>query len=156
MARKTDDEELLRFVERFALVLNGAGMARMPARAFVALLISDAGRMTAGELAEALRVSPAAISGAVRYLLDAGFVQREREPGARADTYAISDDVWSEMYFRRLLQVPSWERAVHEGIDLLPPGSPGRTRLEETESFFAFVRAELPKLMEKWSRSRAR
>ena len=151
-----DDDERLRFVERFALVLVDAGMARMPARAFVAILMSEPGRMTAGELAAALRVSPAAISGAVRYLLDTGFVHREREPGARVDAYAVAKDVWSDIYFQRLLQAPAWESVVREGVDLLPKRSAGRARLEETAEFFAFIRAELPKMMEKWARSRAR
>ena len=151
-----DDDERLRYVERFALVLVDAGMARMPARAFVAILMSDPGRMTAGELAATLRVSPAAISGAVRYLLDTGFVHREREPGSRVDAYAVAKDVWSDIYFQRLLQAPAWENVVREGVDLLPKRSPGRARLEETAEFFAFIRAELPKMMEKWARSRAR
>jgi len=40
----------------------------MAVRVFVALLVSDDGRRTAAELAEMLRVSPAAVSNAVRYL----------------------------------------------------------------------------------------
>ncbi|MQA27430.1 MAG: MarR family transcriptional regulator, partial [Micromonosporaceae bacterium] len=39
-------------------VLADAGMARMPARVFVALLAADTGRLTASELAERLQVSP--------------------------------------------------------------------------------------------------
>ena len=46
------------FVERFALLLDEAGMPRMPARAFAAILAEDAGRLTARELAERLAVSP--------------------------------------------------------------------------------------------------
>ncbi|HYD09779.1 MAG TPA: MarR family transcriptional regulator [Acidimicrobiales bacterium] len=145
-----------RFVERFALVLDEAGMPRMPARAFVAILISDPGRLTAGELASTLQVSPAAISGAVRYLLDAGFVHREREPGARVDSYAVAEDVWSDIYFQRVLAAPSWEQVVRDGVPLFPKRSPGRARLEETADFFAFVREEMPKLMEKWARTRSR
>ena len=61
-----------RFVEHFALLLDEAGVPRMPARVFAAILADDAGRLTAGELAERLQVSPAAISGAVRYLTQAG------------------------------------------------------------------------------------
>jgi hypothetical protein len=63
-----DHDLLLRFVERFALELTNLGMARMPARVFAYVLADDAERYTAAELADALRVSPAAISGAVRTL----------------------------------------------------------------------------------------
>jgi predicted ArsR family transcriptional regulator len=45
-----------------------AGFPPMPARVFVALLIAEDGRLSAAELAERLRISPAAVSGAVRLL----------------------------------------------------------------------------------------
>ena len=63
-----DEEAVRRFIERFALNLVEAGMARMPARVFAGVLVAADGRQTAAELAELLQVSPAAISGAVRYL----------------------------------------------------------------------------------------
>ena len=46
----------------------------MPARVFAALLIAPDARLTAAELAERLQVSPAAISGAVRYLVQVRMV----------------------------------------------------------------------------------
>ena len=53
-------------VERFTSLLVTSGVGRMPARVYSAVLCSDDGRLTAGELAEALQISPAAVSGAVR------------------------------------------------------------------------------------------
>ena len=67
-------------------------MARMPARVFAAILTADDGRCTAAELAGTLGVSPAAVSGAVRYLMQLGLVRRERDPGERRDHYRISSD----------------------------------------------------------------
>ena len=85
-------DDLLRGVERFALILNGSGMPRMASRVFAYVLAEDSDRYTAAELAEGLRVSPAAISGALRYLLDTRMIFKEREPGTRADLYRIYDD----------------------------------------------------------------
>ena len=48
-------------MERFGSALVDAGMPRMPALVFVALLASDSGRLTADELMEQLRVSRAAV-----------------------------------------------------------------------------------------------
>jgi hypothetical protein len=42
-----DEEAVRRFIERFALTLTESGMARMPARAFAAILTADDGRCTA-------------------------------------------------------------------------------------------------------------
>jgi DNA-binding transcriptional regulator GbsR (MarR family) len=138
------------FVEQFALLLDEAGMPRMPARVFAAILADDAGRLTARELAERLSVSPAAVSGAVRYLVQAGMVSRGREPGGRLDHYRLHDDLWYETYAHRGEMLRRWEQAMAEGAEALGPDSPAGRRLEETREFFAFLREELPALMERW------
>ena len=111
-------EEVARFVERFASVLVEAGMPRMPARVFVALLATDSGRLTAAELAELLQVSPAAVSGAVRYLAQVSLV----DPRARARLAArrlprSQDDLWYEAIVRREQLLTRWQRALGEGVD---------------------------------------
>src|SRR4051794_8944516 len=77
-----------RFIERFSGVLVDGGVPRMPARVFALLLASDDGRLTAAELADELQVSPAAVSGAVRYLLQTGLIERARGPGSPAERRA--------------------------------------------------------------------
>ncbi len=98
----------------------------MPARVFAAILSAEDGRCTAAELAELLRVSPAAVSGAVRYLLQVRLVSREREPGERRDHYRTSTDTWYEAIARRDAIVARWEQDLAEGIKAVGPGHPGR------------------------------
>lgn len=144
--------ELLRYVERFALVLAETGIQRMPARVFAYVLADDADRYTAAELSEGLGVSPAAISGAVRYLTQVGLLAREREPGTRSDVYRIyDDDVWGTIFRQRLPLLQRYEQAAAEGVDLLPAGSLGAQRLRETQEFFAFLHAEEVGLFERWA-----
>ena len=150
-----DREEVLRFVERFAIVLASAGMARMPARVFAYALIDDADRYTATDLAEALRVSPAAISISVRDLVNAGLLGKQREPGDRTDTYVLHDeDIWSEIYLNREGLLEQFERLAAEGIELVGRGRPGGRRLAETAAYFAFMRKEMPELVERWRKHR--
>jgi DNA-binding transcriptional regulator GbsR (MarR family) len=149
------DEAVRRFIERFAVLLSDAGMARMPARVFACILAEDAGRLTAAELAERLGVSPAAVSGAVRYLLQVGMIVREREPGGRRDHYRLHDDVWGEMYISRTAQLRRWEETTAEAVALLGADRPAGRRLEETRDFFAFLREELPAVMQRWQDRRA-
>jgi predicted transcriptional regulator len=150
-----DREEVLRFVERFAIVLASAGMARMPARVFAYALIDDADRYTATDLAEALRVSPAAISTSVRDLVNAGLLGKQREPGDRTDTYVLHDeDIWSEIYLNREGLLEQFERLAAEGIELVGRGRPGGRRLAETAAYFAFMRKEMPELVERWRKHR--
>ena len=142
------------FIERFAAALVEAGVPRMPARAFVALLATDSGRLTAAELGEQLKVSPAAISGAVRYLVQVGLVTREREPGSRRDHYRVSADAWYESTVRREHLLVRWERGAREGIDVLGRDTPAGARMAETVAYFEFLQAELPALLARWQEVR--
>ncbi|MGH8776583.1 MAG: GbsR/MarR family transcriptional regulator [Jiangellaceae bacterium] len=155
MESTPQDDELLRFVERFALVLVQSGIPRMPARVFAYVLADDADRYTAGELAAGLRVSPAAISGAVRYLVQVGLVAKEREPGARVDTYRIyDDDVWSAILRQREPVIRRWQEILAEGADILGVDRRGGRRLQESLQFFTFVLEELPWQLERWQEYR--
>ncbi|BCJ49123.1 hypothetical protein Asp14428_05980 [Actinoplanes sp. NBRC 14428] len=87
--------EVGRFVERFASTLADAGFPRLAARVFATLLVSDEGRMTAAELARALRASTGGVSGAVRYLVQVRLIRVEREPGTRRHAYVV-DGSWYE------------------------------------------------------------
>lgn len=150
-----DQQAVLRFIERFAVVLADAGMARMPARVFAALLATDSGQLTAAELAELLRVSPAAISGAVRYLLQLNLAAREREPGSRRDHYRVLDDVWYEAALRRDQMIARWENTAREGIEALGAGTPAGARIAETLAYFEFVQEEMPAILKRWRERKA-
>src|SRR4051794_7745668 len=93
----------------------------MPARVFVALLVTDAGRLTAAELAAVLRISPAAVSGAVRYLIQIGMVHKERVPGSRRDYYRMPGGMWDSLIRQRDQVMTRWTALVREGIDLVGP-----------------------------------
>ncbi|SEG92518.1 DNA-binding transcriptional regulator GbsR, MarR family [Thermomonospora echinospora] len=149
-----DAEALAGFVERFAGQLVDAGMPRMPSRVFAALLTSDAGRMTAAELAEALQASPAAISGAVRYLGHVNMVARERDPGTRRDVYLVRPDVWYEMMAGRDQTLRLWTRTLREGERLAGSGTPAADRLADAAEFFDFMRAELDAMLKRWREHR--
>jgi len=150
-----DQQAVLRFIERFAAVLADAGMARMPARVFAALLATDSGRLTAAELVDLLQVSPAAISGAVRYLVQLNLAVRERDPGSRRDHYRILDDVWYEAALRRDQMINRWESAAREGVAALGADTPAGARVAETLAYFEFVQEEVPAILKRWRERRA-
>ncbi|TPQ16575.1 GbsR/MarR family transcriptional regulator [Streptomyces sporangiiformans] len=145
-----DEEAVSRFVERFAAQLVEAGMQRMPARVFGALLASDSGVMTSAELGEQLRISPAAVSGAVRYLAQQHMVTREREPGSRRERYRVHNNQWYEALANRDSLLKRWEDALREGVDSLGSTSPAGRRLAETLAFFEFIQVELNDMLERW------
>jgi predicted transcriptional regulator len=144
------DDEVARFVERFALLLVESGVPRMPARVFGSLLVAEEGKRTAGELADSLRVSPAAISGAVRYLAQVGLAVRARDPGERRDHYEVTDDLWYEAYANRDKQLEQWANLMGEGAAVVGPDTKAAARLDQSRKFFDFLRQEMPSLMRRW------
>lgn len=148
-------EERRQYIEDFGMVLTDMGFHRMAARVFAALLITDSGRMTAGELAETLTVSPAAISGAVRYLDQVGLVSKERIPGERRDFYRVRDDMWYASFLKRDRLMMLWRDHAKRGIDLVGADSPAGHRLAEMRDFFEFMIAEIPAMFDRWHALRA-
>ncbi len=142
------------FIERFALVLAAAGMQRMAARAFAALLVSEDGSLTAREFADLLQVSPAAISGSVRYLEDARMARRARRPGERTDHWTLGGESWYEAVGTRTDIVDALATALDEGLAAVPVGSEAAERMAEMRDFFTFLGEEMPRLIARWRESR--
>ncbi|MFI1369120.1 GbsR/MarR family transcriptional regulator [Streptomyces griseochromogenes] len=145
-----DPESVSRFVEHFAAQLVEAGMPRMPSRVFAALLASDTGTLTSAELGEQLRISPAAVSGAVRYLSQVHMVSRERDPGSRRERYRVHSDQWYEALTNREAIIKRWEDALRDGVASLGADTPAGRRLAETLDFFEFIERDVAELMKRW------
>jgi DNA-binding transcriptional regulator GbsR (MarR family) len=155
-AAHRDPDAVRRFIERLASVLGEAGFPRMPARVFAALLASESGRLNAAELAELLQVSPAAVSGSVRYLCQVGLVSRESEPGSRRVGYRVPDDVWDQISRLRDQVLSRLVATMRDGVEVLHAGSAAGHRLTESIRYFEFVGAELPRLIDRWRDLQAR
>ncbi|GAA3483655.1 GbsR/MarR family transcriptional regulator [Streptomyces yanii] len=145
-----DEEAVSRFVERFAAEMTEAGMQRMASRVFAALLADDDGSMTSAELSEQLRISPAAVSGAINYLTQVSMVGRERDPGSRRDRYRLHNEIWYATFAGRDRVLTRWEHTLKEGAQTLGPDTPAGTRLAETAEFFEFLQSELVGMMDRW------
>jgi DNA-binding transcriptional regulator GbsR (MarR family) len=143
--------DLLRYVERFALVMRESGMPPMPARVFAYVLATDPDRHTAADLAEGLRASPAAISGAVRYLVQVGLLARDRKPGTHGGVYYLpNDDIWYYMYSTQLERLRRYRDVAEEGIAIVGADTAAGRRLRMTSEFFDFLNREYPAVMERW------
>ena len=149
------EDPLFDYIDRFAAVLVAAGFPAMPARVFVALQVTDSGRLTAAELAGMLRISPAAVSGAVRYLIQVGLVHKERVPGSRRDYYRTPGNMWDDLLRMRDQVMSRWTALAREGIDLVGPDTPAGERLTEQAAFLEFVTKELSEVLARWEQYRA-
>jgi DNA-binding MarR family transcriptional regulator len=145
-----------RFVERFGSALTAAGMPRLPARVFAALLADDDGAMTATELGDALEVSAASVSGAVRYLQQVRLTHRERQPGTRRDLHVVADDAWHEAMISSGQVYGPLRAVLAEGVAAVG----GRTtqageRLALSADFLEFLTDELEEVARRWEKRRA-
>lgn len=150
MPSRHDVDPRTTFVERMGNDLTRAGMPRMAARVFTAVLSSDGARMTAGELGDLLKASPAAISGAVRYLEQVDMIARYREPGSRRDVFTLGDDVWYEAFAHKDQTMAQWMETAAAGVELFGPDTDVGRRLEEAREFDQFILEEMPLLIERW------
>lgn len=157
----TTQSDLQRAVERVGQTLELEGIPRMPARVFAYVLTCSQESYSARDLAEGLEVSPAAISGAVRYLTDNRLVVRERAPRSRGDLYRLVDgDVWATIMRARVPLVDQIRSGVEDAIAILERRPDhevglGLARLRETRDFFAFVEADLGEMLERWAKWKA-
>ncbi|HET9168846.1 MAG TPA: MarR family transcriptional regulator [Actinospica sp.] len=155
MTEMRSELEARAFVEQMAMFLADWGFPRMAARVLMVLMSADEERLTAGELAERLAVSPAAISGAVRYLQQLQLVVRTPVPGSRSDAYEVPRNAW---YTAAIVKGGLYKRLAdlsQEGVSALGEGA-GRRRIAEMRDFFLFLDEEVGLLLDRWVEERDR
>ena len=154
--RLRDEQAVSAYVERFGNTLTEAGMPRLASRVFAQLLADDDGRMTAAELTGSLDVSPAAISGAVRYLTQVSLIGKERERGSRRDVYVVHTDAWHEAILRRDHLLGKLASGMQAGVDAVggTRTSPGQ-RLRLSIEFLDFVAESMAVMSTEWEQRKA-
>jgi MarR family len=152
---RTNDDGARQFVEHMARIFADWGFPRMAARVLMTMTVAHEPALTAGELAKRLGVSPAAISGAVRYLIQISMVTREPVPGSRRDRYRLVDQSWYALTLRKTSLFQVLADLAEEGTKALGgPDTPGGARVNEMRDYFLYVNEELPALLRKWERTR--
>ena len=131
------------------------GLYRMAGRVIGWLIIADPPEQSAGELAEALQASKASISGAMKFLLPTGIIERLSRPGERRDLYRIPTGVWARLTRGQSTHYAEMSQLAKRGMELFADEPPERTeRLQELHDLFEFLNAEFPVLLERWERQR--
>jgi predicted transcriptional regulator len=148
---RRDEQAMREIVERLGRLLAEWGLPRMAARVLFVLMTADEPSLTAVELAERLGVSPAAISGAVRYLTQIHMVTRDVVAGSRRDRYRLVDDSWYEVTIEKMTLITTLADIARAGVDAAGgPGTPAGARLAGMRDFYDFVQKELPVLLRRW------
>ena len=139
-------------VAQMVSALAANGFPRMPASVMMAIMVSEEGLLTAEQLAERLGASPAAISGAVRYLSTIGMIHRHRAPGSRRYAYELPDHAWYTASLAKNELYTLFVRLAEKTIPTLGPR--GGERVQEMADFFRFLEWRMPALLDEWTQLR--
>ena len=138
-----DPEAMRAFVDQFATLMAQTGLSRMASRVFVCLFTTDSAALTAGELVQHLRVSPASVSKAVGYLEALELVRRERDARVRRERYVVDDDVWIRSWIASARKNATWADAAQQGAEILGATTPAGARLTDMGRFFAQLASDM-------------
>ncbi|NUR62379.1 MAG: helix-turn-helix domain-containing protein [Catenulispora sp.] len=142
-----DAEALAEYEETFTTVLMASGLTRMMARVLTSFYMTDASSLTASELANRLKVSPASISKAIAFLESQGLVRRERDE-RRRERYFVDDDVWYQSMMASARSTAQLGDVARTGVGLMGRGTPAAARLENISRFIDFVSESIARAAE--------
>jgi DNA-binding transcriptional regulator GbsR (MarR family) len=148
--------EQRRLVEEFGLLYEQMGGTRMGGRVSGYLLMCDPPVQSLTRIAEALGVSKAAVSGAVRSLLQIGVVERVSEPGRRGDFYRALPGQMDTML--GLDHVHTLHGLLDRGLRIVADRDQTQSNyalMRDLLEFTAFMEAEMPTLLARWHKCRA-
>lgn len=101
------------YVERLGLIWEAQGLPRIAGRV-VGYLTLQAEPLSLDEIADALGVSKASVSGDARYLARLGLVQLITRRGDRRDYYVVAPDMPRRMTEQKLAEVEALYHALEE------------------------------------------
>lgn len=155
MTDELPDEAARRYADQLAALLDAAGFPRMPARVLMALLTSENGELTSEQISRTLDVSPAAVSGAVRYLQSLQIVRAGSLPGTRRRVYRLVPG-WYTVTLTRSGLYSELRELTRDRPAALAPGTPAGQRVQEMADFYAFLNRKFPELLDEWIELRGR
>ncbi|WP_323183050.1 MarR family transcriptional regulator [Streptomyces sp. NBC_00078] len=124
-----------------------SGVPKMAARVLTCLFTTDAGSLTASELARRLQVSPASISKSIAFLESQSLVRRERDE-RRRDRYVVDDELFYQATIASARANDQLVETARQGVAILGPRTPAATRLENIARFLDFISESITRAAE--------
>ncbi|MFJ8632326.1 helix-turn-helix domain-containing protein [Streptomyces sp. NPDC093568] len=142
-----DAEAVAGYEETLTTVLMASGLPKMPARVLTCLFTTDAGSLTASQLAQRLAVSPASISKAIAFLESQSLVRRERDE-RRRDRYLVDDELFYQATIASARANDQLVETARQGVAVLGPHTPAAARLENIARFLDFISESITRAAE--------
>jgi DNA-binding transcriptional regulator GbsR (MarR family) len=142
-----DAEAVAEYEETFTTILMASGLSKMAARVLTCLFTTDAGSLTASELAQRLQVSPASISKAITFLEGQSLVRRERDE-RRRDRYVVDNELFYQATIASARSNDQLVETARRGVAILGPHTPAAARLENIARFLDFISESITRAAE--------
>jgi DNA-binding transcriptional regulator GbsR (MarR family) len=142
LAHGRDAEAVHEFEEAFTTLFMQSGLPRISAGVLTCLLTTDAGSVTAAELAQRLEVSPASVSKSISFLEGQGLVRREPGEGRR-ERYVADNDAWYSSMVSTARSNAQLAETARQGVAVLGRATPAGERLESIARFMDFISESL-------------
>ena len=142
-----DAEAVAEYEETLTTVLIASGLPKMTARVLTCLFTTDAGSLTASQLAQRLQVSPASISKAIAFLESQSLVRRERDE-RRRDRYVVDDELFYQATIASARSNDQLVETARQGVAILGPNTPAAARLENIARFLDFISESITRAAE--------
>ena len=146
-AHGRDAAAVREYEETFTTVFMQSGLPKMMSRVLASLYTTDAGSLTASELAQHLQVSPASVSKAITFLESQDLVRRQRDE-RRRERYVVDDDLWYQATISSAKANSLVVETARQGVAVLGPGTPAAARLENIARFLDFVSESITRAAE--------
>jgi DNA-binding transcriptional regulator GbsR (MarR family) len=145
--RRPATEAVADYEDAFTTVLMASGLNKMASRVLTCLFTTDAGSLTAAELAQRLQVSPASISKAITFLESQSLARRERQDGRR-DRYLVDDELFYQATIASARANDQLVAIARQGVALLGPETAAAHRLENIARFLDFISESITRAAE--------
>jgi len=142
-----DAEAVAEYEDRLTTVLMASGLTKMTARVLTCLFTTDAGSLTASQLAQRLQVSPGSISKAIAFLESQSLVRRERDE-RRRDRYVVDDELFYQATIATARANDQLVETAREGVAILGPHTPAAARMEKIARFLDFISESMTRAAE--------
>ncbi|SBT51729.1 helix-turn-helix domain-containing protein [Micromonospora auratinigra] len=133
-----DAEAVAELADSLTTVLMTSGLPKMAARVLTCLFTTDAGSLSAAQLAQQLRVSPASVSKAISFLEGQSLVRRERDE-RRRDRYVVDDELFYQATVASARANDQLVETARRGVAVLGPDTPAAHRLENIARFLDYI-----------------
>ncbi|MCC9135048.1 GbsR/MarR family transcriptional regulator [Pontibacter silvestris] len=151
----TDKQKAL--IEKIGIFHEQSGMQPAAARVMGLLFVADKPALAFDEITDALGISKSATSNSINLLIQTDQIDYTTFPGDRKRYFRLKISNWRDGFSKRIEQMTSFKELLREVLE--EKKSENTTSncsdLEEVIGFLDYLHQELPKLLDRWEKSRA-